>query len=108
MINLRTRYPVGSDAFTLIDESMSSAAPFTNIRNAWDRVWFKGGSLASSVTGENQTRAQAFAWFLESTTRGRYVVVGIANNPIIGGIDTAAGRSLLTRLLELVAQDEVR
>lgn len=107
MTNLRTRYPVGTDAFRLINEAMSSAAPFPNIRSVWDRVWFKGGSLASGVTGVVETRVLTFAWFVESAARGRYVVVGEANNPLVGGIDNAAFGSRLTRLLELVATGQV-
>ena len=104
---LRTTYPVDSDAFTIINESMSTSAPFTGIRNEWDRVWFKGGSLAAGTANGPETRALAFAWFLESAERGRFVVVGAANNEFTGGINQPMTRSLLVRLLDLLAADQI-
>ena len=106
-MSLRTTYPIDSDAFSIINESMSSNAAFTGLRNEWDRVWFKGGSLAAGTADGPETRALAFAWFLESAERGRFVVVGVANNEFTGGVDQPITSALLVRLLDLLAADQI-
>lgn len=91
-------------AFDLIDEAMSAGVAQPNIRNAWDRTWFKGGSLTSGATGDH---VLTHAWLLENS--GDFppiVVVALANNPS-GGIDGFDIQSITSRLVEL-AGDFVR
>ena len=85
-------------AFDLVDEAMSAGAAQPNIRNAWDRTWFKGGSLTSGATGDH---VLTHAWLLENA--GDFppiVVVALANNPN-GGIDGFDVQSITSRLVEL-------
>jgi len=90
-------------AFTLVDEAMAAGVAQPNIRNAWDRVWFKGGSLDSGATGRH---VLAHAWLLENSGEfGPFVVVALATNPA-GGIDSFAIQSVLSRIVELTAEFE--
>ena len=88
-----------NDAFATIDTAMGSTAAFPNIRHAWDRVWYKGGSLASSA---DDLHILANAWLLENSGDfPPYIVVGLANDTS-GGIDQFAVNSVLARIVELV------
>lgn len=90
-------------AFTLVDEAMGAGVAQPNVRNAWDRVWFKGGSLDSGATGRH---VLAHAWLLENSGEfGPFVVVALATNPA-GGIDGFAIQSVLSRMVELTAAFE--
>jgi len=90
-------------ALELVDIAMASQAAFPNLRNEWDRVWYKGGSLAS---GANGLHVLANAWLLENSGDfPPYVVVGLANNPA-GGIDQFNINSVLARVIELVRRFE--
>ncbi|MBU1188572.1 MAG: class A beta-lactamase-related serine hydrolase [Gammaproteobacteria bacterium] len=90
-------------AFTLVDEAMGAGVAQPNVRNAWDRVWFKGGSLDSGATGRH---VLAHAWLLENSGEfGPFVVVALATNPA-GGIDSFAIQSVLSRIVELTAAFE--
>ena len=100
--NARTTYPVGSEAFSLIDQSMSTSTGLTGLRNTWDRVWFKGGSLAAGTADGVETRVLSVTWLVESAERGRFVVTASANNVLTGGIDQPAMLSLSARLLQLL------
>ncbi|MEM1081006.1 MAG: serine hydrolase [Pseudomonadota bacterium] len=86
-------------ALELVDIAMASQAAFPNVRSDWDRVWYKGGSLASNANG---LHVLANAWLLENSGDfPPYVVVGLANNPA-GGIDAFEINSVLARIIELV------
>ena len=90
-------------AFTLVDEAMGAGIAQPNIRNVWDRVWFKGGSLDSSATGRH---VLAHAWLLENSGEfGPFVVVALVTNPS-GGIDGFDVQSILSRIVELTANFE--
>ena len=43
------RLPQGSDAIGLADRALGASAAQPEVRNAWDRVWSKGGSLSSAA-----------------------------------------------------------
>ncbi len=98
--HLRT-YPQGSDALALIDRAMGAQTAQPEIRNHWDRVWYKGGSLVSGVDGYH---VLTHAWLLEDNGHAPYVVVGMTNDDN-GGIDNNDGiykvQSVLARILEL-------
>lgn len=89
-----------NEAFTLVNEAMGAQAAQPGIRNVWDRVWYKGGSLESGATG---LHVLTNAWFLENS--GEFpplVVVALANNPN-GGIDIFQVQSITSRIVELTA-----
>jgi len=100
---LRNSAPVGTAQFEIIDRAMSASVAQPDVRNAWDRAWYKGGSLAGSNGGVNEQRVLTHAWFLESAERGRFFVGAFANNRFSGNIDAFEVQSLTSRMLELVS-----
>ncbi len=86
-------------AFELVNEAMGSQAAQPSIRNVWDRVWFKGGSLESGVSG---LHVLTHAWLLENSGEFPRVVITMANNPA-GNIDEFIVQSLTSRIVETVA-----
>ncbi len=93
------RLPAGSEAFKMVDRAMGAQAAQPNVRAAWDRVWYKGGSLAS---GANGLHVLVHAWMLEDAGRDPFVVV-VMSNSIGGGIDQSNVQSVAGRILQLVA-----
>lgn len=96
---LRFRTYAGSDAFRVVDRAMSAQAAQPNVRAEWDRVWYKGGSLASGTFG---THVLVHTWLLEDAGRDPYVVVVMANSDG-GGINAFNIQSVAGRLLQLTA-----
>jgi hypothetical protein len=92
------RLPAGSDAFRMVDRAMGAQAAQPNVRGAWDRVWYKGGSLSS---GANGFHVLVHAWLLEDAGREPFVVVAMANS-VGGGIDQFNVQSVLGRVLQQV------
>ena len=88
----------GSDADLVVNRALQSGVAQPNVREHWDRVWYKGGSLAS---GNRGTMVLTHAWMLEREGETPYVVAGFANDPA-GGIDAFVIQSILGRVLELV------
>lgn len=93
------RFNDQSPAFQLIDKALGSQAAQLFVRDRWQRVWYKGGSLATSAGMLVLTHS----WMLESDSRGTFVVVAMANNPS-PGIDQFQVQSVTSRLLQLVDQ----
>ncbi|MEP7096096.1 MAG: serine hydrolase [Dokdonella sp.] len=91
------RLPQGSDAMDLVNHTMGSATAQPDVRNYWDRVWYKGGSLSSGAGFHVLTHA----WMLENTGHDPYVVVAMSNSDA-GGIDQYRVQSITGRILELV------
>lgn len=96
---LRFRTYAGSDAFRVVDRAMGAQAHLPNVRAEWDRVWYKGGSLASTALG---THVLVHTWLLEDAGRDPYVVVLMANSDG-GGIDAFNVQSVAGRILQLTA-----
>lgn len=96
---LRFRTYAGSDAFRVVDRAMSAQAAQPNVRAEWDRVWYKGGSLASNALG---THVLVHTWLLEDAGRDPYVVV-VMTNSSGGGINAVNTQSVAGRLLQLTA-----
>lgn len=90
----------GSDEALLVERALQAQAAQPNVRENWDRVWYKGGSLES---GENGNLVLTHAFMLEREGEQPIVVVAMANEPS-GGIDIFEIQSIVGRLLEL-AQD---
>lgn len=100
MAGLRATPPDGG-AFELVEQAMSAGVAQPNIRTAWDRAWFKGGSLTSSATGDH---VLTHAWLLENEGDfPSFVVVALANNPA-GGIDGFEIQSVTNRMVELLGE----
>lgn len=91
------RLPQGSDAMDLVNRAMGSETAQPDVRNYWDRVWYKGGSLSSAAGYHVLTHA----WMLENTGQDPYVVVAMSNSDA-GGIDEYRVQSITGRILELV------
>lgn len=93
------RYNDRTDAFSVVDTAHGSQAAQPGVRNRWQRVWYKGGSLSFGT----ELRVLAHAWMLESDGRGAFAVVALANRRS-GVIDTVNVQSVLGRVLQLVDQ----
>lgn len=92
--------PDTSDAFALVDGAYGANEGVWGARRDWDRVWFKGGSLADS----QGLLVLTLGWLLESDDRGAYVVVGMLNHDYTRGdrINDAAFFSTMSRLIDLL------
>ncbi|MEO7432859.1 MAG: serine hydrolase [Dokdonella sp.] len=91
--------PQGSDAIALVDRALSAQSAQPEVRNAWDRVWYKGGSLASS----DGYHVLTHAWMLQNSGEDPYVVIAMSNSDT-GGIDPYKVQSITGRILQLLAQ----
>lgn len=97
-------------ALRLVDAALGAAAAQPNVRGRWDRVWYKGGSLARAA---NQFDVYTHAWLLERDGEDPLVLVALANSPSgeISGINHPAVnddifdiQSLTGRMLALMAE----
>lgn len=93
------RLPQGSEALATVDAALGAAAGQPDVRGDFDRVWYKGGSLA--VTADN-FHVLTHAWMLEDAGNDPYVVIALSNSDA-GGIDQYQIQSITGRLLELVS-----
>lgn len=89
----------GSDQMWLVDHALGAQAAQPNVRGRWNRVWYKGGSLASAANGYH---VLTHAWMLENAGEDPYVVVAMSNDDD-GGIDSYKVQSITGRILQLVA-----
>ena len=89
----------GTDAQLVVERAMQAGAAQPNLRERWDRVWYKGGSLDSPFNG---TVVLTHAWMLENEGERPVVVIGMANNPG-EAVDGFRNQSILGRLLDLAA-----
>ncbi|MFK8047817.1 MAG: serine hydrolase [Halioglobus sp.] len=87
-----------SDAFSIVDTSFGAEAVLTTLRQKWDRVWFKGGSLANGRGNYVLT----MAWLLESDDRGAHVVILMANNEDGSNIELGGMYSLASRIAQIL------
>jgi len=90
----------GSDAALLVERALQAQVAQPNLRERWDRIWYKGGSLVSGVNG-NLVLNHAF--LLERKGERPLFLVGMSNEPA-GGLDGFLIQSVLGRLLELAAE----
>lgn len=66
-----------TEGFKIIDRAFSSEAALPFVRNKWERVWYKGGSLGVGGLG---TVVLTHSWMVESDRKGTFVVVAMAND----------------------------
>jgi hypothetical protein len=93
--------PRSSAGFEVVNQAMGYQAAQPGIRNEWQRVWYKGGSLSSGATGDH---VLAHAWMLQKSGEVRpWVVVALANDSS-GGIDGGAVQSVTSRIIELIGE----
>ena len=89
-----------SPGFQMIDQALSSEAATVFLRNRWERVWYKGGSLADS----SGVKVLTHSWMLESDSRGAYVVVSMHNDlGFTQDLRTQGIDKTLARILQLVS-----
>lgn len=92
--------PQGSEAFKTIDAALGAGVAQPEVRDRWDRVWYKGGDLTSGVNGKH---VLTHAWMLENTGEDPYVLIAMSNSNT-GGIDEYNVQSVTGRILELLSQ----
>lgn len=90
-----------SPGFKVIDQAFSAESATVFLRSRWERVWYKGGSLASS-TG---LKVLAHAYMMESDARGAYVVVSLHNDPsFLLDLGAQGIASTMARVVQLVSE----
>jgi Beta-lactamase enzyme family len=93
------RLPQGSDAAYLVDQALGAQSAQPEVRNAWDRVWYKGGSLSAA----DGYHVLTHAWMLQNSGEDPYVVIAMSNSDT-GGIDEYEVQSITGRILQLVSE----
>ena len=96
------RHVPGSDAALVVERALQASAAQPNLRERWDRVWYKGGSLDSGASGR---LVLTHAFMFEREGESPYVLVGFSNNPS-GGLENEGFniQSILGRLAQLAAE----
>lgn len=96
------------EALELVDQAMGTSVAQPNVRNRWDRVWYKGGSLAQYA---NQYMVFTHAWMLERNGERPLVLVAMSNSPtgaiagnVSAGSDIFDIQSVTGRMLELLSE----
>lgn len=99
MAGLR-RFTDTSEGFALADQAYGAETVGVNIRNRWERVWFKGGSLGDGVGQVVGT----YGWLLESDSRGAFAVIAMGNTDPAGSgrIDLNEFAQTALRLVDIV------
>ncbi len=91
----------GSDAALVVERALQSQAAQPNLRERWDRVWYKGGSLDSGASGR---MVLTHAFMFEREGEAPFVLVGLSNNPSGGLEDEVFNiQSVLGRLARIAA-----
>ena len=91
-----------TEGFALLDRAYGASSGLIGVRNRWQRVWFKGGTLSDSLG----LRVLTLGWLLESNDRGAFVVVVMASSGAGGPrIDQDAVSSTASRFLSIVDED---
>ncbi|MEO7324605.1 MAG: serine hydrolase [Dokdonella sp.] len=93
------RLPQGSDAMNIVNQALTAQSAQPEVRNAWDRVWYKGGSLS----GGDGYHVLTHAWMVQKNDQDPYVVIAMSNSDS-GGIDQYKVQSITGRILQLVSQ----
>ncbi|MEE4174513.1 MAG: serine hydrolase [Xanthomonadales bacterium] len=95
------RHTPGSDAALVVERALQASAAQPNLRERWDRVWYKGGSLDSFANGR---LVLTHAFMFEREGEAPYVLVGFSNDPS-GGLEGQVFniQSILGRLAQIAA-----
>ncbi|MEM1144409.1 MAG: serine hydrolase [Pseudomonadota bacterium] len=87
-----------SDEFKIIEESAGAEVALLSVRNRWDRVWQKGGSLANN----DGNYVFTLSWMFESDAKGAFVVVIMASNRDGTPVDSSSLFSVAARAEQIV------
>ncbi len=89
-----------SEGFAVTDQAYGAETAVVNLRNKWERVWFKGGGLSDN----GGFRVLTYGWLLETDSRGAFVVVAMGNNDSGGSARISQGdfASVASRLVDIV------
>ncbi|MEL7538127.1 MAG: serine hydrolase [Pseudomonadota bacterium] len=89
-----------TDGFAVADQAYGAETFVVNLRNQWERVWFKGGSLSDGFG----LRVLTYGWLVETDSRGAFVVVTMGNNDSGGNarIDEGGFASVASRIIDIV------
>jgi hypothetical protein len=89
-----------TEAFDVIDQAYGATTAIINLRNKWERVWFKGGSLADG----SGLRVLTYGWMVESDDRGAFAVIVMTNNDSGGSarISQNPVTSVSSRMLDIL------
>ena len=95
------RHVPGSDAAFVVERALQAQAAQPNLRERWDRVWYKGGSLDSGASGR---MVLTHAFLFEREGEAPFVLVGLSNNPA-GGLENEVFniQSVLGRLAQIAS-----
>lgn len=93
-----------TEAFDVIDEAYGATTAIFNLRNKWERVWFKGGSLDDGFG----LRVLTYGWMVESDARGAFAVIVMTNNDSGGTarIPQNSVTSVSSRILDIVDETQ--
>lgn len=92
--------PRGSEALTRVEAAFGASVAQPYVRDRWDRVWYKGGSLASGSA--DNFHVLTHVWMLERAGEEPKVLIALSNDDG-GGIDAFEVQSVTARMLELLA-----
>ncbi|MCK7594099.1 hypothetical protein [Pseudomarimonas salicorniae] len=92
--------PRGSEALERVDAAFGAGVAQPYVRGRWDRVWYKGGSLASGSA--TNFHVLTHVWMLERAGEEPWVLIALSNQDS-GGIDQFQVQSVTARILELLA-----
>ncbi|MEM8490138.1 MAG: hypothetical protein AAF756_04875 [Pseudomonadota bacterium] len=87
-----------SEGFLIIEESAGAEVALLSVRNRWDRVWQKGGSLANN----DGNYVFTLSWMFESDAKGAFVVVIMASNRDGTPVDSSSLFSVAARAEQIV------
>ena len=98
-------WTVGSDEALVVERALGAGVAQPNLRNEWDRIWYKGGNLIVESDPGNPGFEQVVlthAWMLENEGSDPWVVVALSNGPTddIDGFDV---QSITGRIFEILA-----
>ncbi|MEM9173352.1 MAG: serine hydrolase [Pseudomonadota bacterium] len=86
--------------FEVTDLAYGAETAVVNLRDQWERVWFKGGSLSDG----SGLLVLTYGWMLETDNRGTFAVIVMTNNDPNGTarIDQGAVASVASRIIDIV------
>lgn len=99
------RLPQGSEAMQAVDAALGSGAWLPDVRNHWDRVWYKEG-LFYNGSGGNYVYNNV--WLLENAGQPPYVLISMLNDDAagIGDADIGPIDSANARILQILATEQ--
>jgi hypothetical protein len=96
------RLPQGSEAMQTVDAALGSTTWLPDVRNHWERVWYKEG-LFYNGSGGNYVYNNV--WLLENVGEQPYVFISMLNDDAAGLTNAGIGQvdSVNARILQILA-----